>query len=97
MFGATPSGHDFLEMWLRKSVHAGQLIVYGKVMRPGLNVQLAPEPVARQLNVRSGALVLSVPGTSAAAKAGLKPTRRGLAGNIVLGDVIVAVGESLVS
>jgi hypothetical protein len=21
--GATPSGHDFLEMWLRKSVHAG--------------------------------------------------------------------------
>jgi hypothetical protein len=29
-------------------------------MRPGLNVQLAPEPVARQLNVRSGALVLSV-------------------------------------
>ncbi|CAK9206855.1 unnamed protein product [Sphagnum troendelagicum] len=73
-----------------------QLIVYGKVMRPGLNVQLAPEPVARQLNVRSGALVLSVPGTSAAAKAGLKPTRRGLAGNIVLGDVIVAVGESLI-
>jgi S1-C subfamily serine protease len=65
-------------------------------MRPGLNVQLAPEPVARQLNVRSGALVLSVPGTSAAAKAGLKPTRRGLAGNIVLGDVIVAVGESLI-
>jgi hypothetical protein len=41
--------------------------------------------------------VFQVPGTSAAAKAGLKPTRRGLAGNIVLGDVIVAVGESLVS
>jgi hypothetical protein len=25
MFGATPSGHDFLEMWLRKSVHAGSV------------------------------------------------------------------------
>lgn len=31
-----------------------------QVMRPGLNVQLAPEAVAQQLNVRSGALVLSV-------------------------------------
>lgn len=29
-------------------------------MRPGLNVQLAPEQVAKQLNVRSGALVLTV-------------------------------------
>jgi len=73
-----------------------QLIAYGKVMRPGLNVQLAPEAVAQQLNIRSGALVLSVPDRSAAAKAGLVATRRGLAGNILLGDVIVAVGETTV-
>lgn len=31
-----------------------------QVMRPGLNVQLAPDAVARQLNVKSGALVLTV-------------------------------------
>lgn len=31
-----------------------------QVMRPGLNVQFAPEAVAKQLNVRSGALVLTV-------------------------------------
>ncbi|KAG0582626.1 hypothetical protein KC19_3G073600 [Ceratodon purpureus] len=73
-----------------------QLIAYGKVMRPGLNVQLAPEPVAKQLNVRSGALVLTVPDRSAAAKAGLIATRRGLAGNILLGDIIVGVGDTAI-
>lgn len=73
-----------------------QLIAYGKVMRPGLNVQFAPEAVAKQLNVRSGALVLTVPDKSAAAKAGIIATRRGLTGNILLGDVIVGVGETTV-
>jgi hypothetical protein len=33
----------------------------------------------------------------AGAKAGLIPTRRGLAGNIVLGDIILSVNGSLVS
>ena len=33
----------------------------------------------------------------AGAKAGLIPTRRGLAGNIVLGDIIVGVNSTLVS
>lgn len=40
---------------------------------------------------------MQVPSVSAAAKAGLLPTRRGLAGNIILGDVIVGVGDSTVS
>lgn len=35
--------------------------------------------------------MLQVPGNSPAAKAGIQPTTRGFAGNIVLGDVIVAV------
>lgn len=68
-----------------------QLIAFGKVTRPGLNVQLAPDAVARQLNVRAGALVLSVPPGTAAAKAGLVPTRRAFSGNIVLGDIIVGI------
>lgn len=68
-----------------------QLIQSGKVTRPGLNVDIAPELIANQLNVRSGALVLSVTEKSAAAKAGVIPTKRGFAGNIMLGDVIVAI------
>lgn len=38
-----------------------------------------------------------VPGNSLAAKAGLVPTTRGFAGNIVLGDVIVGVDNKTVS
>ncbi|KAI8533927.1 hypothetical protein RHMOL_Rhmol10G0048800 [Rhododendron molle] len=68
-----------------------QLIQFGKVYRAGLNVDIAPDLVANQLNVRNGALVLQVPGNSLAAKAGILPTTRGFAGNIVLGDIIVAV------
>ncbi|KAJ8430360.1 hypothetical protein Cgig2_005406 [Carnegiea gigantea] len=68
-----------------------QLIQSGKVVRAGLNIEIAPDLIASQLNVRKGALVLQVPANSLAAKAGLHPTTRGLAGNIVLGDIIAAV------
>ncbi|KAJ4707462.1 Protease Do-like 8, chloroplastic [Melia azedarach] len=70
-----------------------QLIKYGKVVRAGVNVDIAPDLVASQLNVRNGALILQVPGNSAAAKVGLLPTTRGFAGNIILGDIIVAVNN----
>ncbi|KAL3526514.1 hypothetical protein ACH5RR_011170 [Cinchona calisaya] len=70
-----------------------QLIQYGKVVRAGLKIEIAPDLVANQLNVRNGALVLQVPQNSPAAKAGLVPTSRGFAGNIILGDIIVAVDK----
>ncbi|CAN8233116.1 unnamed protein product [Cochlearia groenlandica] len=70
-----------------------QLIEFSKVLRAGINIELAPDSVANQLNVRNGALVLQVPGNSLAEKAGLHPTSRGFAGNIVLGDVIVEVDD----
>ncbi|KAL8231515.1 hypothetical protein R6Q57_001293 [Mikania cordata] len=65
-----------------------QLIQFGKVVRAGLNVDIAPDLIANQLNVRNGALILQVP---ASVKVGLLPTTRGFAGNIVLGDIIAAV------
>lgn len=68
-----------------------QLIQSGKVVRAGLNIDFAPDAIANQLNVRNGALVLLVPANSLAAKAGILPTTRGFAGNIVLGDIIEAV------
>ncbi|KAF6160031.1 hypothetical protein GIB67_033115 [Kingdonia uniflora] len=70
-----------------------QLIQFNKVVGAGLNLEIAPDLVANQLNVRNGALVLQVPGNSLAAKAGILPTTRGFAGNIVLGDVIAAVDK----
>lgn len=68
-----------------------QLIQFGKVVRAGLNIEIAPDLVANQLNVRNGALILQVPANSEAARIGLLPTTRGFAGNIVLGDTIVAI------
>lgn len=73
-----------------------QLIQFGKVVRAGLNVEIAPDLIANQLNIRNGALILLVPAGSLAAKAGLLPTARGFAGNIVLGDIIVAVDNNSV-
>jgi S1-C subfamily serine protease len=69
-----------------------QLIEFGRVVRPSLNVALAPESIASQLRVKGGALVQAVPPGSAAAAAGLLPTRRGL-GGIVTGDVIVGIDD----
>ncbi|KAJ6766282.1 PROTEASE DO-LIKE 8 CHLOROPLASTIC [Salix purpurea] len=76
---------------------APQLIQFSKVVRAGLNVDIAPDLIANQLNVRNGALILQVPGSSLGAKAGLVPTTRGFAGNIVLGDIIVSVDNKPVN
>ena len=67
-----------------------QLIRHGRVMRPGLGVQLAPDHTVSELGLR-GALILGVQPASAAANAGLRPTKRGPSDQIELGDVIVAI------
>jgi S1-C subfamily serine protease len=66
-----------------------QLIRHGKVIRPGLGMQMAPDQIARQLGLK-GVLILEVQPDGPAAKAGLKPTRRDESNRIQLGDVIVA-------
>lgn len=53
-------------------------------------VQVASDSIAAKLKVRQGALLSGVAGGSAAASAGLLPTRRGLAG-VLTGDVITAL------
>jgi len=67
-----------------------ELIRHGKVIRPGIGVQIAEEQLAERLRV-SGVLVVEVLPGSAAAKAGLRPTRRDRSGRVRLGDVIVAI------
>jgi S1-C subfamily serine protease len=67
-----------------------ELIRYGKVTRPGIGVQIAEEQIADRLGVQGILIVDVVPG-SAAAKAGLRPTRREGSGRVRLGDVITAI------
>ena len=67
------------------------LIAHGKLVRPMLGVQVASNQVAQSLGVNDGALVMDVVRGSGAEGAGLEPTRRSNSGQIILGDVIVAV------
>jgi S1-C subfamily serine protease len=67
-----------------------ELIRSGKVTRPGIGVQLAEEQIADRLGVK-GILVVDVMPGSAAARAGIRPTRREGSGRVRLGDVITAV------
>jgi S1-C subfamily serine protease len=67
-----------------------ELIRSGKVTRPGLGIQIAEEQIAQRLGV-TGILIVDVTRGSAAAKAGIQPTRRDAEGRLRLGDIITAV------
>jgi len=68
-----------------------QLIAHGRVIRPGLGVQIADMGMARRLGLK-GVLVLRVMSDSPAEEAGMKPTYRDdKTGDIILGDIIVAL------
>lgn len=70
----------------------GDLIKYGRVRRASLGVDIATGEMARRLGI-VGALILNVHSGGPAERAGLRPTRRTPRGEIVLGDVVVAVGS----
>ena len=67
-----------------------ELIRSGKVTRPGMGIQVAEDQIAERLGV-TGVLVVEVAQGSAAAKAGLRPTRREASGRVKLGDVITSI------
>ncbi|HXG50255.1 MAG TPA: trypsin-like peptidase domain-containing protein [candidate division Zixibacteria bacterium] len=67
-----------------------ELIRHGKVIRPGLGIQIAEEPIAQRLGVR-GVLVVDVIPGGPAARAGMRPTRRDATGRVRLGDIIVGL------
>jgi S1-C subfamily serine protease len=69
-----------------------ELIRHGKIVRPSLGVALAPDQLTGRLGL-DGVLVMRVDPGGPAARAGLRPTRRDLMGNIRLGDLIVAVDD----
>jgi S1-C subfamily serine protease len=72
-----------------------QLIEHGRVMRPGLGVSFDPN-LQRRSKIE-GIIVLGVQPGSAAAEAGLKPAQRDPStGDILLGDVIVAIDDTAV-
>jgi S1-C subfamily serine protease len=69
---------------------APQILRHGKVARPSLQAEYFPDSFTRRLGIK-GVLVGRVQPGGAAAKAGLRPTRRTSEGDILWGDLIIAL------
>ncbi len=67
-----------------------ELIRHGRVIRPGLGVQIAEDTTAQRLGV-SGVLIIRALQNGAASAAGLRGTRRDSRGRVLLGDIIVGI------
>ena len=68
-----------------------ELISFGKLRRPSIDLEVANAYIARRLGIGEGLLVLDVTRGGAAEKAGIQPTRRTRRGEIILGDIIVGI------
>ncbi|MBI5626709.1 MAG: trypsin-like peptidase domain-containing protein [Nitrosomonadales bacterium] len=73
-----------------------RLIRDGKFERPVLGAQYAPEQFLPALGLKKGVAVLDVVQGGPAGIAGLKPFYRNSSGNIVVGDVIVAIDDRVI-
>ncbi len=69
-----------------------EILKYGKVTKPGLGVQVASSNLATRLDIE-GVLILGVVEGGPAAKLGLRSTARDSYGRLVLGDILLRVGD----
>ena len=70
-----------------------RLIRDGRVTRPTMGVSAAPSDFNEALGLGKGLAVVGVESGGPADKAGLTPFKRERTGGIVIGDLIVAIGE----
>lgn len=73
------------------------LIKDGKIDRAVLGISFLESKQARALGIEKGVLVLDVPSTSPAYKAGMRGTRRIESGLIDIGDIIIKVGDKKIN
>jgi S1-C subfamily serine protease len=72
-----------------------QLISYGRVLRPMIGVELASDQWVHRYRIEGVPVVQVYPGLPAA-RAGITGAYRGARGEVVLGDIITAVGDTTV-
>ena len=68
-----------------------QLIKYGKVIRPGLGIELLPDYLKRQFGLNKGIMIARVNSSSPASSAGLQGISQDRRGNIDPGDIIIKI------
>ncbi|MBU0993182.1 MAG: trypsin-like peptidase domain-containing protein [Proteobacteria bacterium] len=73
-----------------------QLIKYGKLFRPVIGIEMVPDNFATRYGIE-GVIVLRATRGFPAETAGLKGIQRDFRGNIVLGDIIVAIDGNTVT
>jgi len=74
-----------------------RLIRDGKVVRPALGIQAAPPQFSTALGIKKGVAVLGVLPEGPAHKAGVRPFQRAPSGEIIAGDVIIAIDGKEIS
>lgn len=74
-----------------------QLIEYGRIVRPIIGIEPAPDSWARRYGIK-GVVVVAVTSGLPASQAGLEGMRRTRSGDLLLGDVIIGIdGEAVTS
>jgi len=72
-----------------------ELIRYGKIKKPTLGIEIAPNGILQRLRKKGILIVRVVPG-GPAEQAGLRSTLRDRRGNIILGDIIKGINEDAI-
>ena len=72
------------------------LIKYGRLNRPVIGISMANDQIKRRLGIASGVLIWDIETRGPADQAGLLQTRRNRRGEVVLGDIILAVNEKTI-
>lgn len=73
-----------------------QLIEYGRIVRPIMGIEPAPDSWARRYGIK-GVVVVAVTAGLPAAQAGLEGMKRTRSGDLLLGDVIIGIDGEAVS
>ncbi len=74
-----------------------QLIIHGKVIRPGLGIGILPEGQKRRFGVENGIVITYVDEKGPAGKAGLRGITRDAYGRYFLGDVITKIDDKKIN
>jgi S1-C subfamily serine protease len=72
-----------------------QLIRHGRLV--GLGIKVWPEKVVRGLGIERGVLIYGVVAGGTADKAGIRPSRLNARGQVIVGDLLIALDEQPVN